>query len=206
MALHARLLEGEPLQYVLGETEFYNCTIRVGNGVLIPRPETELLVDLALNHYPGRGNVLDLCTGSGCIPLAMALERPDIPRLVGADISEDALYWANLNRDRLQISSVEFKQSDLFEGIAGETFELITANPPYIGRAERPSLPETVSQYEPELALFAEDVLISEEKIKNRIEEMNIDTSRCSSSHVGNRISCNCHINICVENMAGSVR
>lgn len=155
--MHARLVRGEPLQYVLGETEFYNCTIQVGPGVLIPRPETELLVDLALKHCSGRGDILDLCTGSGCIPLAMAIERPEIPCLVGVDISEDALKWANLNRERLKVPAVEFKKSDLFDGLEGQTFELITANPPYVRRDEYASLSDTVKCHEPELALFAEN-------------------------------------------------
>lgn len=155
--LIARVVKGEPLQYVLGSTEFFNCTINVGPGVLIPRPETEQLVDLALNTYSGRGDVLDLCTGSGCIPLAMAVERPAIPRLVGVDCSDEALRWADVNRRALGVDNVEFNNSDLFAAVKGQRFEMITANPPYISRDDDQEVARTVKDYEPELALFADD-------------------------------------------------
>jgi len=156
-ALHSRVVSGEPLQYVLGTTEFYNCEIKVGPGVLIPRPETELLVELALKLYQGRGNILDLCTGSGCIPLAMALERPDIPSLIGIDCSSEALYWAEDNLKALHPKNVEFRQSDLFSAVKGEPFEMITANPPYISLDAYADLSDTVKKHEPEQALFADD-------------------------------------------------
>ncbi len=150
-----RRASGEPLQYILGSTEFYNCEILVGPGVLVPRPETERLVELALQRWE-EGEVLDLCTGAGCIPLAMAKERPGIPALTGIDISEEALAWARKNREILGLESVHFACGDLYRPVAGMRFSLITANPPYIGEGERDSLATEVVDHEPELALFAE--------------------------------------------------
>ncbi len=154
-----RRSEGEPLQYITGSTEFYNSEILVGPGVLVPRPETERLVDIALEKYTGQGEVLDLCTGSGAILFALAKELPDSPKMIGVDISEAALDWAEKNLVALRPGQVEFRCGNLFEPVVGQTFALITANPPYVLDAEEEALPMDVRDHEPSQALFAGDGL-----------------------------------------------
>lgn len=146
---------GEPVQYLTGSTAFYNCDLLVGPGVLIPRPETERLVELALEAHPGSGPVLDLCTGSGAVLLALAQERPQLEALTGIDISGDALVWAERNRRQLGEERVRFIEGDLFAPVAGQTFALITANPPYVSEAEFEALPGHIREHEPPAALLA---------------------------------------------------
>lgn len=146
---------GEPLQYILGNTAFHCLELQVGPGVLIPRPETEILVEQALSLYPGQGMVCDLCTGSGAIALAMAKNLPQTS-FVGSDLSEEALYWARKNQQTNDLQNVTFLQGDLFQPIAKEIrFSLLTANPPYVSTQEYQELPGVVRDYEPELALLA---------------------------------------------------
>ena len=159
---------GEPLQYIIGSTEFYNSEILVGPGVLIPRPETELLVDLARNYYEAAGDILDLCTGSGAIALALAKEIPGSCNLIGIDSSEEALRWANRNADRLGISRVQFLFGDLFTPVRGHLFKIITANPPYVSPKEYDNLPICVRDHEPKEALIADNKGLS---ILTRIAE-----------------------------------
>ena len=149
-----RRADGEPVQYILGSTEFYNCEILVGPGVMIPRPETERLVEIALEKYTGKGEILDLCTGSGAILFALAKARPDSPPLTGIDISPEALAWAQRNLEALQPKQLSFLPGDLYAPVAGRRFELITANPPYISEAEYRELPKDIREFEPEQALF----------------------------------------------------
>ena len=147
----ARRSCGEPLQYVMGSAEFYNVELLVGPGVLIPRPETEQLVEIALNHIKGT-KVCDLCTGSGAIALAIAKERPDV-NVTGIDISSEALSYAQRNKELLGIKNVSFFRGDLFEPIPPNSrFSLITANPPYVTTAEYKHLEPVVHDYEPSLA------------------------------------------------------
>ena len=154
-----RLLAGEPLQYVTGWTEFYGRRFKVCPGVLIPRPETEILVreacQRALNLEAPR--VLDLCTGSGCIAWSIALEVPGA-RVTGVDISEEALRVA---RDQSKPPSNDpvFMQADVLqEGtFPGAPFDIIVANPPYIRDSERAAMHRNVLEHEPELALFVPD-------------------------------------------------
>ena len=156
-----RRIAGEPFQYVVGSVEFYNIELAVGHGVLIPRPETELLVDHALKllaDTPPDTEVLDLCTGSGAIPLALAHERPDLSYL-GIDLSPEALAWAELNRAALRPPKCQFLCGDLFAplGPPHPRFRLITANPPYVSPDEYRELPSEVKDFEPRLALEADD-------------------------------------------------
>lgn len=146
-----RLQAGEPLQYILGKWEFYGRGFITDARALIPRPETELLVEDALAFIKNwdRPKILDLCTGTGCIAITMAKERPDAV-VVGADISPQALALAGEN-DPAQ--NVRWIQSDLFAEIH-ETFDLIISNPPYITQQEMAALDPVVSQYEPHLALY----------------------------------------------------
>ena len=155
-----RRIAGEPFQYVVGVAAFYGLDLEVGPGVLIPRPETELLVERALQillFCPADTPILDLCTGSGAIPLAILHERPDL-RAIGVELSPEALAWAERNRLHLHADRCAFLQGDLFEPIPGNArFPLITANPPYVSPHEYPDLPPVVKDHEPSLALVADD-------------------------------------------------
>jgi release factor glutamine methyltransferase len=157
-ALLARLEAGEPVQYVLGQADFFGLTFRVDPRVLIPRQETEELVALALQLLRGKPGptVLDIGTGSGCIAITIQKKRPDA-RVFAVDISADALAVAAENARNLQ-AAVSFEQGDIldpaFECSAG-ALDLVVSNPPYIPYSESPLLPEHVIRHEPELALFA---------------------------------------------------
>ena len=162
-----RRCAGEPFQYIVGSVEFYSIELMVGPGVLIPRPETELLVDLAieaLREAPDGSRVLDLCTGSGAIPLALSHECPQYS-YTGVDISPEALKWAQLNREALRPRDCAFLQGDLFAPIPPQSrFVLITANPPYVSSQEYSELDREVKDYEPRLALEAADDGLALEK------------------------------------------
>mgnify|MGYP002642164115 CR=1 FL=1 len=156
-ALLLRRVGGEPLQYVMGSAEFYGLELAVGPGVLAPRPETERLVDFALEMTPGEGAMCDLCTGSGAIALALAHERGHPERVWATDISSIALEYARSNAARLGLP-IHLVQGDLFTPLPeGQRFALITANPPYVTPAEYDDLPPEVRDYEPKLALWADD-------------------------------------------------
>jgi len=145
----ARRATGAPLQYITGRAHFYGEVFHVGPGVLIPRPETELLVEAALRDLPHEARVLDLGTGSGCIALTIARQRPDV-RVVAVDDSPAALRWARRNdRDGL----LDLRRGDLYQRVARERFHCICANPPYVGEGE--ILPSDVRGFEPAEALFA---------------------------------------------------
>lgn len=149
-ALIARRLSGEPLQYVLGEWAFYGLPFYVDKSVLIPRPDTERLVEIALPMLSeDRRKVLDLCCGSGCIGIALAVSGN--AAVTAADISADALALTARNARRNGVS-VTTVQSDLFDGVEG-TFDLIVCNPPYLTQAEMDARDEGL-RYEPEIALF----------------------------------------------------
>ncbi len=131
--LRDRRLQGEPIAYILGEREFYGLNFRVTSATLIPRPDTELLVELALQQISQRGlcRVLDMGTGSGAIALSIAHVRPNAD-VVAVDASKAALLVASENILRLNLSNVRLLQSDWFAALAGEHFDLIVSNPPYI--------------------------------------------------------------------------
>lgn len=161
--LAARRIGGEPSQYLVRRAWFRGLTLEVGPGVLIPRPETEGLVEEVLRWLAGRGpaTVLDVGTGSGCIALAVAQERPETT-VLGVDLSPEALAFAAANLERLRADypeaagRVAFRTSDLFEAlVSGERFRVVVSNPPYVGRDERARLPREVREHEPEAALFA---------------------------------------------------
>lgn len=132
-ALFERRLSGEPIAYLLGVREFFGLDFKVTPATLIPRPDTELLVELALHHIPqgGRCRVLDMGTGSGAIALSIAHERPNA-EVVAVDASVLALIVAGENAQRLNIANVRLLHSDWFAQLAGERFDLIVSNPPYI--------------------------------------------------------------------------
>lgn len=149
---------GEPLQYITGEVEFRYITIKVRPGVLIPRPETEVLVSVALSLLSDEGmfKIADICTGSGCIACSIASERTE-SFVYATDISADAIDLARLNVDALGLGErVKVIESDLGAGIAESelgTFDLVVSNPPYIPTSVLQDIPEEVSAFEPRLAL-----------------------------------------------------
>ena len=150
----ARRLRGEPYQYICGWAAFRELRLSVGPGCLIPRPETELLVDRILAVLPENGRFCEWGTGSGAIALSVAFERPDAD-VSGSELSPEALAWAERNRMDLQLSQVRLKMGDLGRPFAGERFHVIAANLPYIAFEEKNSLPVNVREWEPPEALFA---------------------------------------------------
>lgn len=146
-------LTGRPLWYIYGDAEFYGYTFKVDERVLIPRPETEILVRNAVASLKDGDSMLDLCTGSGAIAIAVACEaaKDKNVSVTATDISEGALEVARENA-RLNKANVTFVRSDLFGGVRGR-YNLITANPPYVRSAEIASLPKDVRDFEPHLAL-----------------------------------------------------
>lgn len=149
-ALLARRYAGEPLQYIRNRTEFYSREFYVDDRVLIPRPETELVVEAALERAPRRGRVVDIGAGSGCISITIEREREDL-RVLGVDRSIDALAVAATNRARLG-SRVMLAASDLLASVRG-TFDVIVSNPPYVPLAEYEQLAVEVRIHEPRMAL-----------------------------------------------------
>lgn len=142
-----RRLAGEPLQYIRRKTEFFGREFYVDDRVLIPRPETELLVETAIDRIEQRARVVDIGTGSGCIAVTLALERPDL-RIVGADISPAALAVALRNVR----GAVRLVASDVLSAFVRD-FDWIVANPPYIAAAEIETLATEVRDHEPRTAL-----------------------------------------------------
>lgn len=146
---------GEPVAYLTGWREFWSLELEVTPDTLIPRPETELLVELALKRLPldNSSHAADLGTGSGAIALALAAERPQA-FLVASDYSRAALTVAQRNARRLKITNVEFREGDWCAPLAGECFDLIAANPPYIATTA-PHWQEGALRFEPPAALVA---------------------------------------------------
>ena len=142
--------ERVPLQYITGEQEFMGLTFYVNSNVLIPRQDTETLVEEALNLAKAGMRILDMCTGSGCIIISILKNKSDVKGM-GCDISKQALIVAKENA-KLNNVNVAFEYSDLFENIEGK-FDMIVSNPPYIRSAEIPSLMPEVAQFEPLKAL-----------------------------------------------------
>jgi len=172
-----RRTNGEPVQYIVGNIEFLGLTIKVGRGVLIPRPETELVVQEVITTIKSEElgvrsknksscvapcvsrftphaslSILDLCTGSGCIALALAREFPDA-EVFGTDVSKEALVYAKKNARANDVKNVTFLQGSLFEPVRGKKFKIITANPPYIRREELDTLQREIRDWEPVAAL-----------------------------------------------------
>ena len=154
-ALLERRARGEPLAYLLGHREFWSLELEVNESVLVPRPETELLVEIALEclaGWPG-ARVLDLGTGSGAIGLAVAHERADA-RVDLVDSSEAALATAEVNRRRLGLDNVRVRAGSWYRAVGADRYALILANPPYLGEAD-PHLAAAELRHEPRAALVA---------------------------------------------------
>lgn len=153
-----RLTAGEPLQYVVGYTEFCGRRFAVREGVLIPRPETEELVDHILRSERGGGKLLDVGTGSGCIAASLALGLPEA-EVFAADISDDALAVAAENFRTLG-ARVTLRKADALRGLAEvfpERFDVIVSNPPYVPESDRAAMHPNVRDHEPAVALFVPD-------------------------------------------------
>jgi len=150
-----RRLAGEPVAYLLGEHEFWGMPFYVDASVLVPRPDTETVVEVARSLRPDRAapcRVLDLCTGSGALAIALAKELP-AARVVATDISEPAIAIAHRNAERNRLADrVDVRHGDLWDPVAGETFDLVVSNPPYIASSVIPTLSAEVKR-EPLLAL-----------------------------------------------------
>ncbi len=188
-SLAARRAQGEPLQYIIGQVEFFGLNINVGPGVLIPRPETELLVEEAIKilrsritHHALRITILDLCTGSGCIAIALAKRFPDAD-VYGIDASDVAIEYATRNAIENNVRNVYFIKGDLFMGDSPEStmpfgirnsgtvplhstrsslftahsFDCIVSNPPYIKKGDIQRLQREIRDYEPVEALNGGD-------------------------------------------------
>lgn len=147
-----RCQRGEPLAYVLGEKEFYGRVFEVSPAVLIPRPETELLVDVALSAGLNDGaHVLELGTGSGCVALTLSLERPSW-QVTATDVSHDALEVARANAAKLSADNVAFRKGSWFSALSDQRFDLIVCNPPYVAAGDSHL---QALRFEPQTALVA---------------------------------------------------
>ena len=156
-ALIARRLNGEPIAYIMGKREFWSLELLVNEHTLIPRPETELLVELALEKIPQdqAWHIADLGTGSGAIALAIAKERPHC-QIHACDTSKKALLVAERNAQHNDIKNIQFHHSDWFQNLAGRYYDLIVSNPPYVA-PDDPHLKQGDLRFEPSSALSAEN-------------------------------------------------
>lgn len=150
-----RLQQQEPFQYIVGETLFCGLLLKTDARALIPRPETEELVALIAQLGSSFSSVIDLCSGSGCIALALQTEFPNA-KVCGLDYSEGAVALAQENAGLLDLP-VSFEHGDIFEFQSSSTFDLIVSNPPYIPHQEKAAMQATVLDFEPHMALFVPD-------------------------------------------------
>ena len=158
--LVARRAAREPFAYIVGREEFWGRQFEVTPAVLIPRPETELIVEIALELLPADGPgarpaaICDVGTGSGCLAVSIALERPHT-HVTAIDISPSALVVASRNAERYGVASrIDMRAGDLFDRVSG-TFDLVVSNPPYVAERDRAAIQAEVGRYEPAGALFA---------------------------------------------------
>ncbi|MFP5236124.1 MAG: peptide chain release factor N(5)-glutamine methyltransferase [Acidobacteriota bacterium] len=157
-AMVERRFAGEPIQYITGECEFFGLPFHVTPAVLIPRPETEHLVEQAIllsSHFADGARIADVGTGSGAIAVALAHALPGA-KITAIDLSREALSIARENADRNAVADrIRFIQGDLLEPVTGEQFDLIVSNPPYVASSDHDLLAAEVRDHEPHLALFA---------------------------------------------------
>ena len=153
-----RLNHNEPIQYILGEAHFFGRQFLVNPSVLIPRPETEELVRVVLDHSKKKdpeSRIVDIGTGSGCIAISLALEMPS-SEVFATDISKDALKLAMENARRLS-ADVHFEEHNILQNMLPLSVDVMVSNPPYISMHERDSMPKNVLNFEPDIALFVSD-------------------------------------------------
>ena len=150
----SRRIKKEPLQYITGSCDFYGRDFIVNPNVLIPRPETERLIDIALNKLDNSSElrILEVGTGSGCIAVTLGLEIPN-SYIYAVDISPNALEVANINKQRQKAENVNFLEMDILKFIPDKTFDCLISNPPYIPKEELKVLMKDVKDYEPLIAL-----------------------------------------------------
>lgn len=159
----SRRVNGEPVAHIIKEREFWSLPLEVNNSTLIPRPDTETLVEYALSiELEDTANVLDLGTGTGAIALALASEMPNW-QVTALDFSADAVALAKRNQEKLAINNVTVKQSDWYQSVVGQCFDLIVSNPPYIEEGDE-HLSQGDVRFEPLSALVAEDEGMSDIK------------------------------------------
>jgi len=151
-----RLKTHEPIQYVLGKTSFMDLEFKVNSSVLIPRPETEELVRLILKEDLDEKKILDIGTGSGCIAISLAKNLPNA-KVSALDISKEALEVAKKNA-KLNNVKVNFIHTDIFEYQSDKKYDIIVSNPPYVLESEKPLMKQNVLGFEPDLALFVNDI------------------------------------------------
>ena len=151
-----RLKTNEPIQYILGKTSFMDLEFKVNSSVLIPRPETEELVRLILEEDLDGKEILDIGTGSGCIAISLAKKLPNA-KITALDISKDAL---NVAKENAELNNVEIKfiNADIFQYQSDIKYDVIVSNPPYVCESEKPFMKQNVLGFEPDLALFVEDI------------------------------------------------
>jgi release factor glutamine methyltransferase len=152
------LKKHKPIQYILGDTEFYGLVFKVSPSVLIPRPETEELVDWIIKDSKEKQNIsiLDIGTGSGCIAVTLAKKLPNA-KLFALDVSAEALKLATINAETNEVE-VEFIEADILDWDFGDLkFDIIVSNPPYVRELEKEAMSANVLNYEPHLALFVKD-------------------------------------------------
>ena len=151
----SRRAEGEPVAYIQQQKEFWSLPLKVSPGVLIPRPETELIIEITLKLLADKdcANILDLGTGSGCIALALAKEKP-LATITACDNSSACVGLAKINAENLAINNVNFITSHWFESVEINNFDIIISNPPYISHDDE-DIEHEVQKYEPDCALFS---------------------------------------------------
>jgi release factor glutamine methyltransferase len=168
--LYKRRLGGEPIAYIIGKKEFWSLELLVNKNVLIPRPETETLVEFALNKLNSESaTIADLGTGSGAIAIAIACERPKL-NIIATDISKDALEIARHNAKQLQLKNIEFHHGDWCDALPDTKLDAIISNPPYISQDD-PHLQKGDVRFEPKSALEAGDGLSELQKIIPQAKE-----------------------------------
>jgi release factor glutamine methyltransferase len=150
-----RLQNQEPFQYIIGEVYFADLILDIDRRALIPRPETEELIDLVSKQGKAFAEILDICTGSGCIALALKTKFPN-SRVSGLDLSKEAVSLAQENAIRTKLD-VQFEVADVFDWKPSSTYDLIVSNPPYIPVSEQIDMQSNVLHYEPHMALFVSD-------------------------------------------------
>ena len=173
--LIARRCQGEPIAYLTGQREFWSRSFKVSPDVLIPRPDSELLIELSLQLLPHNQSckIIDLGTGSGILAITLAAERP-LATVIATDVSSAALNIAQLNAESLAVGNVRFLTSHWFDSVADKNFDLVISNPPYIA-ADDPHLQQGDVRFEPESALISDeeglkDIRLLSEQARNHLK------------------------------------
>ena len=151
-----KLIQGQPIQYILGFATFFGHEFKVTSDVLVPRPETEELVQLVINATKGAERIIDVGTGSGAIAISIAKALPTA-NITALDVSKEAIAIAKENADQIGVKNVSFLTQDFLSFRTSDQFEVIVSNPPYIPEQEASSMPDDVIKMEPHLALFVPD-------------------------------------------------